>query len=935
MLKIFLVLPIAIAILPCLHAIDMWSTDYYVGFSNLGSDSALAVATVCNSDFLVAWGHGSHQQPPHESVASILSRARTLVHASKDHVSASLLLCHSKHTWLPASKAPRDLTLQLSNLLGIALWECTHFAGARAAFKLAESVMSAMSSAGVDCWALEADSVHFSEALMPAPTAVLLNAAHVAADAWDFAAALDFIERSKILQAPPLPHEPSSPAAKARASALEFSKHISGLHNKPGHTILMSSIVTRVLNISSFLRTLPHSPASLAALKSSSLWEGDSPQTHLKRHNWPPRLVECILQDIMVAVNLSNSNSVIDAAVTVIDSLVSFLPEGESSSELCIFARQTRIVGLLLQVVASAHARNFHHATAISALGHLVKCDGSLSFITSYGIEVMSALIRHGSRAERISAAKIMRSVVSNVASMIGRGLIQSHAIHRIVFRFALNAAPLDIFHRQQANTSVKTEDGLIKTLTKQSSFFSLYWNQLASITTLQQSLYGSTGTQAALDLLQQRLKHESTYARLAWFHSKAQAALVSFFGSEDAASRFVLDAIPENDRLKYDGAPVMEQDPGAYDPSGTLAHFGATSNHRDVFYVPQCAGLATNLLQCWFYKAGRSLPQSDCGDESLIACHHFHGQKDSDMFPNTGISVPDFSTSVAARDGILHHHLLDLYFTASLAVYGEWSALESEIIARHIPVGGVFLDIGAHVGTISAAIARHVGDQGKVIAVEVQPNFSEMIARTASANSLPQLLVVNAAIHESHSLCVTAPVSSGIAMATNFGGFEIAECKQYHKRLMLTKENRNSPHPTFSSVFGSEEAVVNTVAIDSLVEALQLTSLHAIKLDCEGSEFRALQGGMKALKKFSPAIFFEDNDVTWNEKNEASQYVPTSVKMQSLYAELLRPLGYGCTQLQVPVFNERNFRGQSQSIFGRQASIVIECKVQQESGEL
>ena len=93
MLKIFLVLPIAIAILPCLHAIDMWSTDYYVGFSNLGDDSALAVATACDS--LVAWGHGSHQQPPHESVASILSRARTLIHASKDHVSASLLLCHS------------------------------------------------------------------------------------------------------------------------------------------------------------------------------------------------------------------------------------------------------------------------------------------------------------------------------------------------------------------------------------------------------------------------------------------------------------------------------------------------------------------------------------------------------------------------------------------------------------------------------------------------------------------------------------------------------------------------------------------------------------------------------------------------------------------------------------------------------------------------
>ena len=137
--------------------------------------------------------------------------------------------------------------------------------------------------------------------------------------------------------------------------------------------------------------------------------------------------------------------------------------------------------------------------------------------------------------------------------------------------------------------------------------------------------------------------------------------------------------------------------EPGEYDPAGTLAHFGATSNHRDVFFAPQCSGLAANLLQCWFHKAGLNLPQSDCADEALIACHHVHGQRNWEMFPDAGVSVLDFSTSVATRHGVIHHHLLDLYFTASLAVYGEWSGLESDIIARHVPEAGVFLDIGAH----------------------------------------------------------------------------------------------------------------------------------------------------------------------------------------------------------------------------------------------
>ena len=138
-----------------------------------------------------------------------------------------------------------------------------------------------------------------------------------------------------------------------------------------------------------------------------------------------------------------------------------------------------------------------------------------------------------------------------------------------------------------------------------------------------------------------------------------------------------------------------------------------------------------------------------------------------------------------------------------------------------------------------------------------------------------------------------------------------------------------------FSTYSGAKEAVVNSITIDSIVETMGLTSLHAIKLDCEGAEHLALQGGLQALKQFSPAIFFEDNDVSWNAKNEATKYIPTSKKMQSLYRELLQPLGYECTQLQVPVFNPGNFRGQSFNIFGLQASVVIECKTQRGSSEL
>ena len=242
MLKILLVLPLVIAILPCFHAIDFWATDYHVGFSVLSSDSALAVTTVCES--LVAWGQGSYQEPLYDSVMSVLVRARDIFHRSKDHFAASLLLCHSKHLWLPAAGASSQHSLQLSNLLGMAFWECSHFAGARAAFKLAESILSNISSSGTDCWAVEADTLDSSDALVPAPAAVLLNAARVAADAWDFATAQELIDRSKILQEQTPSEEATSPAAKARASALKFSKSIANLREKPDHLLRTASAVS-------------------------------------------------------------------------------------------------------------------------------------------------------------------------------------------------------------------------------------------------------------------------------------------------------------------------------------------------------------------------------------------------------------------------------------------------------------------------------------------------------------------------------------------------------------------------------------------------------------------------------------------------------------------------------------------------------------------
>jgi hypothetical protein len=66
----------------------------------------------------------------------------------------------------------------------------------------------------------------------------------------------------------------------------------------------------------------------------------------------------------------------------------------------------------------------------------------------------------------------------------------------------------------------------------------------------------------------------------------------------------------------------------------------------------------------------------------------------------------------------------------------------ELDFLRAHVPAGGVFVDVGANVGTYALALARHVGAGGKVIAIEVRlvaaaagPDDGELLIETDGDN--------------------------------------------------------------------------------------------------------------------------------------------------------------------------------------------------------
>ena len=75
-----------------------------------------------------------------------------------------------------------------------------------------------------------------------------------------------------------------------------------------------------------------------------------------------------------------------------------------------------------------------------------------------------------------------------------------------------------------------------------------------------------------------------------------------------------------------------------------------------------------------------------------------------------------------------------------------DYNLEELDFLRAHTPVGGVFVDVGANVGTYAMALARHVGAGGNVIAIEPHPVTHARLAFNRAASGFAQVKLVAAA---------------------------------------------------------------------------------------------------------------------------------------------------------------------------------------------
>lgn len=75
-----------------------------------------------------------------------------------------------------------------------------------------------------------------------------------------------------------------------------------------------------------------------------------------------------------------------------------------------------------------------------------------------------------------------------------------------------------------------------------------------------------------------------------------------------------------------------------------------------------------------------------------------------------------------------------------------DYNLQELDFLREYAPTGGVFVDVGANVGTYAVALAKHLGAQGRVIAIEPLPSAGARLAFNAHASQLTNLTLVKAA---------------------------------------------------------------------------------------------------------------------------------------------------------------------------------------------
>ena len=143
-----------------------------------------------------------------------------------------------------------------------------------------------------------------------------------------------------------------------------------------------------------------------------------------------------------------------------------------------------------------------------------------------------------------------------------------------------------------------------------------------------------------------------------------------------------------------------------------------------------------------------------------------------------------------------------------------DYNLEELDFLRAHTPAGGVFVDVGANVGTYALALARHVGPNGKVIVIEPHPVTHARLKFNCEASGAIQVKLVAAA---------AGPADGELLIETD-------------------GDNLGASHIVTGRPAGNAFKVP-ALRLQRILDQAGVSRVDALKIDVEGFEDRVLTG--------------------------------------------------------------------------------------------
>jgi FkbM family methyltransferase len=153
-----------------------------------------------------------------------------------------------------------------------------------------------------------------------------------------------------------------------------------------------------------------------------------------------------------------------------------------------------------------------------------------------------------------------------------------------------------------------------------------------------------------------------------------------------------------------------------------------------------------------------------------------------------------------------------------------DYNLEELAFLRGHTPEGGVFVDVGANVGTYALALARHVGPQGTVVAIEPHPVTFGRLAFNTTASGTAQVRLVAAA---------AGPEDGELLIETD-------------------GDNLGASH-VVTGAASAKAIKVPSLRLTRILDEAGVARIDALKIDVEGFEDRVLTG---LFRDAAPALW-------------------------------------------------------------------------------